>query len=389
MFKVAVGHSEDVLTLEATQEVIDQIRLTLGELEPQAGILFCSIDFEHKLVLATIRKAFPAIELVGCTTDGELSSAAGFVEDSMTLIVFVSDTIEICAAAGRDVSRQGGAAGKTVAEAARQGLKRRQGNEQFAVILADPIVGGISEIEDEIEAVFGAGFPVIGGAAAAHSKFRENFQFYNEEVLCDSLVLLVFAGPVFCSWAIKGIHSPVSAREPVTLAKNNMIYEIDGKPATEYFRRYIGNSDLYLNYCIAAYDTEGDRAYIRCSPSYDKEKGAVVLNGSIPEGASLEIGTANKATLIESCEESIQQALASYPGSGSPAAALFFSCTCRKMIMGTKALDEAKTIRQYLPEIPFAGFYTYGEFGPLIKGGRYMFHGITFVTLLIGTDEQA
>ena len=44
MFKVAVGHSEDVLTLEATQEVLDQIRLTLGELEPQAGILFCSID---------------------------------------------------------------------------------------------------------------------------------------------------------------------------------------------------------------------------------------------------------------------------------------------------------------------------------------------------------
>ncbi len=387
MFRVVVGHSEDVLAREATCEVIDQVKASLAGAEPQAGILFCSIDYEHAVILSTIREAFPAIQLVGCTTDGELSSEMGFTEDSLILMVFASDTVEISAGAGRGADRRGEEAGREAAETARAGLKRHAGEEKFAIILADPLNAGVSTVDQGIQGVLGRTFPVMGGASAAHSKQRKTFQFYNGEVLTDSVVLLLFAGPVVFSCGIKGGHSPMGPKELVTLAKNNVLHTIADKPAVEYFRKYTGNYDLFMNYCLAVYEKDRDSFYVRTAPFSDAEKGTVTLNGRVPDGAMVQIGAADKDTLLESCGESLSRALAAYPG-GRPAAALLFSCAGRKMIMGTQAVREVQTVAPRLPGIPFAGFYCYGEFGPLEKGGPYLFHGTTFVTLLLGAAEE-
>jgi hypothetical protein len=387
VFRVVVGHSEDVLALEATNEVLGQIREALAGARPRAGILFCSLDFDHAVILSTIQAAFPGMQLAGCTTDGELSSAAGFTEDSLVLMVFVSDCVEICAGVGREADRRGEEAGRQAATAALAGLGRQAGQERFAVILADPLNAGVSTVDKGIQAVLGRTFPVVGGASAAHSKQRRTFQFCNGEVLTDSVVLLLFAGPVVFSCGIKGGHAPMGPKEPVTLAKNNVLYTIADKPAVEYFRKYTGNYDLFMNYCLAVYEQDRDGFYVRTAPFSDAEKGTVTLNGRVPAGAMVQIGAADKDTLLQSCHDSLRMALDSYPG-GRPAAALFFSCAGRKMIMGTQAFQETKTVEASLPAIPFAGFYCYGEFGPLERGDPYMFHGTTFITLLVGAAGE-
>ncbi len=387
MFRVVVGHSEDVLSREAACEVIDHVRSSLDGAEPQAGIVFCSIDYDHAVLLSTIREAFPAMQLVGCTTDGELSSALGFTEDSLILIAFASDTVEICAGAGHEAGRRGEEAGREAAEAARAGLKRHAGEEKLAVILADPLNAGVSTVDRGIQGVLGSTFPVIGGASAAHSKQRKTFQFCNGEVLTDSVVLLVFAGPLVFSCGIKGGHSPMGPKELVTLAEKNVLHTIADKPAVEYFRKYTGNYDLFMNYCLAVYEKDRDSFYVRTAPFSDAERGTVTLNGRVPEGSLVQIGAADKDTLVASCDESLSLALEAYPA-GRPAAALLFSCAGRKMIMGTQAVKELQTVAQRLPGIPFAGFYCYGEFGPLEKGHPYLFHGTTFVTLLLGAAEE-
>lgn len=115
------------------------------------------------MILAIIQEAFPAIQLVGCTTDGELSSEMGFTEDSLILMVFASDTVEISAGAGREVDRRGEAAGREAAEAARAGLKRHAGEEKLAVILADPLNAGVSTVDKGIQGVLGRTFPSLAG----------------------------------------------------------------------------------------------------------------------------------------------------------------------------------------------------------------------------------
>ncbi len=78
MFVAAAGHSEDIDTLSAFAEVREQCEAALEGKPPQAGLLLDGIDFEHHELLDAINDAWPGIELIGCTTDGELSSCLGF-----------------------------------------------------------------------------------------------------------------------------------------------------------------------------------------------------------------------------------------------------------------------------------------------------------------------
>ena len=79
MFKVIVGQSEDPMAVEAVRDIAAQIRAELPDgMLPQAGILFCSIDMDHAELLLSLNAEFPAMDLIGGTTDGELSSRLGF-----------------------------------------------------------------------------------------------------------------------------------------------------------------------------------------------------------------------------------------------------------------------------------------------------------------------
>ncbi|NLA86862.1 MAG: hypothetical protein GX847_06165, partial [Clostridiales bacterium] len=258
---------------------------------------------------------------------------------------------------------------------------------KFAVILSDPLNAGVSDVSKGIGEVLGESFPLIGAASSAHSKRRTTYQFSNDQILTDSVVLLLFSGPVLFSFGIRGGHSAIGGREKITSSEKNVIYTINDKPALEYFHRYVGDDyDLFMNYCLAIYEEGAETFYVRSAPFCDPETGSVSLNGVVSEGAYIQIGTADKNECARSCQKSIETAIGSYPGA-KPAAALFFSCAGRKKMLGTQTSQEYQLAKTSLNRIPFCGFYAYGELCPLEKNKKTLFHGTTFVTLLIGEHE--
>ena len=75
------------------------------------------------------------------------------------------------------------------------------------------------------------------------------------------------------------------------------------------------------------------------------------------------------------------------PGA-SPRAALFFSCAGRHRLLGSRTPEEYALLRARLPDsAPIAGFYAYGEIGPISQGQSARFHNETFVTVLLGSRE--
>ncbi|NEQ55185.1 MAG: hypothetical protein F6K11_34535 [Leptolyngbya sp. SIO3F4] len=105
MLKIAVGHSNDPDSLEAVQEVLEQCRHDLAGQRPQIGILLTAFDFDHEIILEHINAAFPDLQLIGGTTDGELSSVLEFQQDSVTLMLLVSDEVEFQTGIARHVSQ--------------------------------------------------------------------------------------------------------------------------------------------------------------------------------------------------------------------------------------------------------------------------------------------
>jgi hypothetical protein len=94
---------------------------------------------------------------------------------------------------------------------------------------------------------------------------------------------------------------------------------------------------------------------------------------------------ADRDAILKGCGESLSMARSNLPAGVEPTAALFFSCAARRILLGTRTLEEHKLIREKLGDaVPVCGFYGYGEIGPHpgdTSGTK--FHNESFVSLLI------
>ncbi|MBW4612596.1 MAG: FIST C-terminal domain-containing protein [Desmonostoc vinosum HA7617-LM4] len=385
MFKAAVGHSIDPDSLSAIVEVIEQCRLSLGNQTPQAGVLFAAIDFDHGLILQYIQDAFAGIELIGGTTNGEISSCMGFQQDSLTLMVFASDEVEIRAGLGRGVSKNP----MLVAQQAVEMAKTKSSIQpQLCLTFPDSLTSNGVVILAGLKQSLGEQIPIIGGMTADDATFTQTYQFFQNEVLSDSVPVLLFCGKIRFSYGVASGWIPIGKRSRVTKVSGNVVYEIDGQRALDFYQHYLGVEKFTVNYAIHALAVfeDDEHFYMRAPNSYDPHSGSVTFFSDIPEQAIVQITDASRENILLASEASLRDALANF-SDANPIAALLISCAARRRILGTFASEEYQLFKKHLPKtLPCCGFYAYGEIAPLIDKGQTQFHNKTFVTLLMGTN---
>lgn len=385
MFKASVGHSEDIHSSDAADEVIAQIRTDFGDILPAAGLLFCAMNYDHAEILSRINAAFPGIELIGCSSYGENSSIGGFSEESVTLIVFASDTIRMKAGLGRGVSVDGEKAAKMAVASALTALGEPP---KFALALPESHLTNGAGFVGSLSAALGDGFPVIGGFAADPLLLKNTRQFYKNEVLTDCVPMLVFGGPVLFSLGRESGWAPLGNEGTITHSAGNVVLEIDNEPATKFFDRYlgcaIGSAAEYAEYPLMVRENDEAEYCLRSGMGAYGETGGIAFLSEIPEGAKVRVSEASRDMVVEGTRHSVLAALDAYPGK-QPAAALLFSCAGRRNVLGTRTKEEMEIVKRATPpNLPACGFYTYGEIAPARLGGRTLYNNETFVTLLIG-----
>lgn len=381
MLKIAVGHSDDPDSLEAAHDVLEQCQTSLAGKNPQAGILFAAIDFDHQLILNCINEAFPDIELIGGTTDGEVSSVLGFQQDSLTLMLFCSDEIEICAAVGRNVSQDPVAIAQQTIEASKLRLKTPP---RLCIAIPESLTTSASLILQGLKTALPS-VPIFGGATADQTKMQCTYQFYKTEVLSNSVPLLLFGGNLLFSHGVASGWNPIGKRSTVTKVDHNIIYEIDGEPAHNFYHHYLNDFVPDAAYPLAVFPPGEDTFFLRGAIGYDQELGSITVSGDVPEHSTVQITQAAHTDIVSASKTAFDHALSTYPGI-EPAAALFFSCAWRRWILGTQTDQEYATIAAALTQpLPSCGFYTYGEIAPLRDHGPTFIHNTTFVTLLLGS----
>ncbi|MBD2456882.1 FIST C-terminal domain-containing protein [Nostoc sp. FACHB-87] len=384
MFQVVVGHSNDPDSENAIAEVIQKCTTSLGGLIPQAGILFSAIDFEHTLILQHIQRIFPGIQLIGGTTNGEISSILEFQQDSLTLMLFATDEVEIYAGVGREASKNPALSAQ---QAIAQATAHTTSTPQLCLTFPDSLTSNGVLILEGLKQSLGGQIPIIGGMSADDYTFDKTYQFFQDEVLNDSIPVLIFYGKLLFSHGVASGWTPISQRSCVTKVDGNVVYEIDGQRALDFYQHYLGEERFTANYAIHALAVFEDQEhfYMRAPNGYDQESGSVTFFSDIPEQAIVQITDANRQDILLASEASLKNALVNYPGL-EPTAALLISCAARRRILGTMASEEYKLVKTHLPPtLPCCGFYAYGEIAPLMTKGQTQFHNKTFVTLLMGT----
>lgn len=389
MFAVVVGHSEDPDSQIAVEEVLAQCLDGLADHPPpKAGVLFAAIDFDHALILQNIDTTFPGLELIGCTTDGEVSSILGFQQDSLTLMLFCSDTVEIHAGVGYGTHNDAIASAQ---QAIQQATAKSTAPPKLCIALPasyteEGLTTSGEDILSGLDLALGGQVPVLGGTAGDQFRFEKTYQFFGTQVISDAIPVLLFFGDLKLSHGTGCGWQPLGKKSIVTKSQGTILYEIDGQPALKFYQQYLGNRLPTAEHPLSVYENESDRYYMRVPNRCDPETGSINFLGNIPEGSVIQLTEISRDDVVAASGTSFKNALENYPGT-EPEAVLLFSCCCRRWLLGTRAKEEYQLVEQALPKaIPTCGFYTYGEFSPLQqKGGNY-YHQETFVTLLLGTN---
>jgi hypothetical protein len=203
----------------------------------------------------------------------------------------------------------------------------------------------------------------------------------------DGVVLLLFSGPVAWSTAIGTGWRTIGATGTVTRARVGEVHEIDGHPAIEFVRRYLDvTGPASFGNPLAIVEAGGDESYLRAIVGSDPASGSVLTPGSIPVGATVQLTTANTDDILAGTKAALARATAAFPAGSHPEAALIFSCAVRRFLLGSRTRVETELARsEYGLDMPVAGFYCSGEFGPIRGTATSRLLNETFVTLLLGT----
>jgi len=225
---------------------------------------------------------------------------------------------------------------------------------------------------------------VFGGAAGDNFLLKETFVFSSKMVSNHGVLALALdktkidvLGSRAFGWG------GIGKERIVTKSIKNIVYEIDGLPAVDFYKNYLNiTSDdmpqVGLEYPLEVQRRNGQVIY-RAVLAMDEEVGSLVFAGHVEEKARVRISAPKGKSIIEDVRKSTQKVLDKNP-TFNPELALVFPCCSRKQVLGHLTHLEIEAVVNS-SDVPLVGFFAYGEIGAF--PGGYGFHNETFVTVFL------
>lgn len=377
---------------EAGFGAVDGALRALGNMVPHIVFLFSSIRYDQQEMAAGAFSALPKETiLVGASAAGEITSGAT-VFDGVTAMALSSDQMSWSVGIGNGVRVDSFKAG---ADAARAVIANAKSPIQLFVMLPDGLNGNGAEIVRGAQSVLGENFPIIGGSAGDDYLFKQTWQYHNGAVLTDSVIGIGFSGKFSFGFGIRHGWEPIGLPMKVTKAEGAALKEVDGKPALEIYSEYFGKAAAELirepiarmayTYPLGMSVAGSDEFLIR-DPVIANEKGEIAMAAEIPEGATVRLMFGDRDKAIVAAREAASVARSQLEGR-APRAIFMFNCMARNRLLGVHCHEENETVQSVIgKDVPMAGFYTYGEQGPLLgkKGTKAYFHNETMTLMVLG-----
>jgi hypothetical protein len=316
-----------------------------------------------------------------------MSSILGFQEDSIALAVFASDQVDFSVGLGQNLQTDPAAAAQHAVEEARGKTDKEP---RLCIALPNPLPVPVdpAEVLRHLRDALGPGVPILGGGAALASirlPPSEGFQYAGDVVTYGALPIMLLSGALSFSFGVDTGWRGVGPRGTVTRVSPASVDEIDGRPAIDFYERYLGPAEPAFANPLAVYE-ESDLFYLRAPIGHDAETGSIMFAAGVPKGATVQLTVAATDEIFEGTKSAISKAVEGYPQGAAPDAALLFSCAVRKLLLGTRTGTELKLAREILgQDLPVFGFYCFGEIAPVDAPDVTRYHNETIVALLLGS----
>ncbi len=397
-FKTFIGFSKEKNSFQAGKESAEKCFHGIGEIQPNALIIFGSPVYNHNDLLRGICSVFPGTPMVGGTTGGEIALGQT-LDDSVTVLALYSDEIEFISGIGNKISLNERNASRELIDDIKS--KSALEDRMTLFIFPDGLSGDGVEIINGLHDELGKNFEIIGGHLGDKDNFQKTYQYYNGKVYEDSIpgLLIKWKKGFNTGIGVRSGFESIGNRFYCTESEGNTVIKFDDERALDLYKKFLGDEraarlpSICLEYPFGLIDDRVSIAgkeyfQLRCGLTVDQERGVINLAGSIPEGSALTLTTASRGDIIHGARMAAEQALDNLDGA-EPALLIIFSCIGRKLVLGRRTQEEISTVREVFgKDIPMIGFHTYGEIGPIDKSEEALsvakFHNETMIIWAIG-----
>ena len=371
----------DIKQVVIKSHTIDPILLKpLSDLKPQLILVFASVaHFQSADFATTLVHSIPDAQWVGCSTAGEISGE-GVTDNSVVITAIHFEHPDFMVAHTTLANmEQSHIAGQALA----QQLSCRAELKHILVFGQGVNINGSALIEG-IAAHIPQNIGISGGLAGDAGQFLRSFVLNNQGVSEHTLCAIGFYGKhlSLVSSSFGGWKGFGTTRQ-ITRYQGNILYELDGKPALDLYKRYLGDyaADLPasgLLFPFSMLSAEGSEVgIIRTILGINEAEGSLILAGNLIENGYLQLMHASTDALVDGAQTAAEMIL-SLQKNPNKSLGLLVSCVGRKLLMGGRVDEEVDAVASVLgSKTTLTGFYSNGEISPLSQSTDCKLHNQT------------
>jgi hypothetical protein len=372
--KAGVGTSHHHNPNVAGREAAEQALQKAGVQRPDFVFMFASSGYDQHSLLRAVRQTTGEAPLSDCSAEGTINGDnADESSFSVVVTVITSDELQWTNGVVKGLSADSRAVGQRVAQDLLPDLF------VFPDGLIDYLDNFFAGLEGDLPRE--RFLPMWGGGANANFNnwASPTYQYCDDEVISDRVSYALLSGEAQASWAISHGMAPIGGERKVTRSQGNVIYEIDGKAATEVLKEYLPEHALiedrdWMPYAISL-------ALIFEAPSYMKDEeyvvrgvppvrmadGSITVQTEVKEGTSVWFSSRDKEKISTRFDQMAGQIMEQLGGEKSKLVFQFECLTRGKLLFREQERQEIlRRFRQSVdPDVPWAGSYTIGEIGPV------------------------
>jgi hypothetical protein len=336
----------------------------LAGIKPQLVTVFGAVPFfTDKAFQAALRAALPDAAIIGCSTAGEISND-GVADGScvITAVNFSGTRIRAATSPLRGME-------DSMAAGARIGGELAATDLRALMVFGPGVQINGSALVDGIASKVGTA-TITGGLAGDGGTFAQTWTLGQAGAGDNAIVAVGLYGD-----ALDFAHGS---------------YELDGEPALEVYKRYLGDhakglpaSGLLFPFAMVGED-QNAIGLIRTILGVDEANGSLTLAGAIDPDGYLKLMHASTDRLVNGAESAAKAAQKMHCADGD-SLAILVSCVGRKLVMGDRVDEEVEAVAEVFgSKATLTGFYSYGEISPFTPGSACHLHNQTMTITWMG-----
>lgn len=335
---------------------------------PTLFILFMSPTYIGKEdFVELLNDKYPDTTIIGCSTAGEIiGNVVSDASVALTAIRFEKSKIKLSTIDLIDVD------GDSLKAGAKISSELKSDDLRHILVLSDGLNVNGAELVKGLHTDLSKDVSITGGLAGDCSNFNKTFIITNKEIASNKILGLgLYGDDLKIGFGSQGGWDSFGVERLVTKSEGNVLYELDGQPALDLYKSFLGDKakDLPssgLLFPLSMRNDDNMTPVVRTILGVNEEDQSLTFAGNIFQGSYVRLMKANIDRLINGAEES---AKISKEIIGTECQlAILVSCVGRRLVLKQLVEEEVEVVNEYLgSNVMSTGFYSYGEIAPFNK----------------------